>query len=268
MMASELLHEIKQRLAGIGETYRRALVGPGVIEAGPAKGLRFDAGADTVRFVKGDYEQPVQQALASLARPGDVCYDIGANLGFFSILLGRLVGPTGVVHAFEPVPANADLVARNAARHLEGYLAGKPADYRPLVYCWRGGQRSGSIALILAQIGWRVGVLDGGWRSWRRLVQTALYEAPFPAPVLVLDGNTGTAKTAILHKVAALGGQVLDLEGMARHRGSLFGLAPGDTQPAQKGFESALALAVARLDPTRAVLVEAESNRIGTIRVP
>ena len=162
----------------------------------------------------------------------------------------------------------AALVARNAARHLEGYLAGKPADYRPLVYCWRGGQRSGSIALILAQIGWRVGVLDGGWRTWRRLVQTALYEAPFPAPVLVLDGNTGTAKTAILHKVAALGGQVLDLEGMARHRGSLFGLAPGDTQPAQKGFESALALAVARLDPTRAVLVEAESNRIGTIRVP
>ncbi len=114
MMASELLHGIKQRLAGIGEAYRRALVGPGVIEAGPAKGLRFDAGADTVRFEKGDYEQPVQQALASLARPGDVCYDIGANLGFFSILLGRLVGPTGVVHAFEPVPANAVAIERNA----------------------------------------------------------------------------------------------------------------------------------------------------------
>lgn len=114
MMASELLHEIKQRLAGIGEAYRRALVGPGVIEAGLAKGLRFDAGAHTVRFEKGDYEQPVQQALALLARPGDVCYDIGANLGFFSILLGRLVGPTGIVHAFEPVPANAAIIERNA----------------------------------------------------------------------------------------------------------------------------------------------------------
>jgi len=162
----------------------------------------------------------------------------------------------------------AALVARNAAHHLETYLADKPANYRPLVYCWRGGQRSGSIALILGQIGWQVGVLDGGWRSWRRLVQAALYDAPFPAPVIVLDGNTGTAKTAILSRVAALGGQVIDLEGLARHRGSLFGLAPGDRQPAQKGFESALALAAARLDPKRPVLVEAESNRIGDLRIP
>ena len=162
----------------------------------------------------------------------------------------------------------AALVARNVAAQLEGYLADKPANYRPLVYCWRGGQRSGSVALILGQIGWRVGVLDGGWRAWRRLVQSALYEAPFPAPVMVLDGNTGTAKTAILHKVAARGGQVIDLEGLARHRGSLFGLVPGDAQPAQKGFESALAEAMARLDPARPVLVEAESNRIGAIRLP
>ncbi|MCA2013849.1 tRNA 2-selenouridine(34) synthase MnmH [Cereibacter sphaeroides] len=162
----------------------------------------------------------------------------------------------------------AALVAKNAARHLETYLADKPADYRPLVYCWRGGMRSNSIAMIYGQIGWRVGVVEGGWRSWRRLVQQALYEAPCPAPILVLDGNTGTAKTAILHKVAALGGQVIDLEGLARHRGSLFGLVPGDTQPAQKGFESALAVALARMDPTRPVLVEAESNRIGALRIP
>lgn len=162
----------------------------------------------------------------------------------------------------------AALVARNAARHLETHLADKPADYRPLVYCWRGGMRSNAVALIYSQIGWRVGVVEGGWRAWRRLVQQALYETPFPAPVAVLDGNTGTAKTAILHKVAARGGQVLDLEGLARHRGSLFGLVPGDAQPAQKGFESALAVAIARLDPGRRVLVEAESNRIGDLRVP
>jgi tRNA 2-selenouridine synthase len=99
-------------------------------------------------------------------------------------------------------------------------------------------------------------------------VQAALYDSPFPAPVLVLDGNTGTAKTALLHRVARLGGQVIDLEGLARHRGSLFGLVPGDAQPAQKGFESALAVAMAKLDPTRPVLVEAESNRIGEIRLP
>ena len=160
----------------------------------------------------------------------------------------------------------AALVARNAAAHLEGPLSDKPADFRPLVYCWRGGQRSGSFALILGQIGWQVGVIDGGWRAWRRLVAEALSDRPFPAPLWLLDGNTGTAKTAILARAAAHGAQVLDLEGMARHRGSLFG-AMG-RQPSQKAFESALALAMARLDPTRPVLVEAESNRIGTVKLP
>lgn len=105
---------VRERIAQIGDVCRRALAGPAVIAAGPAEGLRFDAGPDTVRFEKGDYEYPVQQALASLARPGDVCYDVGANLGFFSILLGRLVGPTGIVHAFEPVPANVATIERNA----------------------------------------------------------------------------------------------------------------------------------------------------------
>jgi FkbM family methyltransferase len=113
-MSLELLREVKHRLADIGDACRRALAGTAMIASGPAAGLRFDAGADTVRFEKGDYEQPVQQALASLARPGDVCYDIGANLGFFSILLGHLVGPKGVVYAFEPVPANAAAIERNA----------------------------------------------------------------------------------------------------------------------------------------------------------
>lgn len=162
----------------------------------------------------------------------------------------------------------AALVARNVAHHLEAALADKPADYRPLVYCWRGGQRSGAFATILSQIGWQVGVLEGGWKAWRKLVQRALYELPFPARLLMLDGNTGTAKTAILHKVAARGGQVIDLEGLARHRGSLFGLVPGDVQPSQKAFESALAQVMTGLDPTRPVLVEAESNRIGALRLP
>ena len=162
----------------------------------------------------------------------------------------------------------AALVARNAARHLETALADKPADFRPLVYCWRGGQRSGSFALILAQIGWQVGVIEGGWKAWRRLVQKALYDAPFPAPVVVLDGNTGTAKTEMLAKLAAQGVQVIDLESLARHRGSLFGLAPGDRQPTQKRFESGLAQAMAALDPARPVVVEAESNRIGALRLP
>ncbi len=162
----------------------------------------------------------------------------------------------------------AALIARNVAAHLEGHFADRPAGYRPLVYCWRGGQRSGAFATILGQIGWQVGVLAGGWRSYRRLVVRALYETGFPAPVRLLDGNTGTAKTAILQRVAALGGQVLDLEGLAAHRGSIFGQPPGAVQPSQKRFEGALAQAIARLDPARPVLVEAESSRIGALRLP
>lgn len=162
----------------------------------------------------------------------------------------------------------AALVARNVAAHLESYLSDKPADFRPLIYCWRGGQRSGAFASILGQIGWQAGTIDGGWRSYRRLVARQLYETPFPAPVWLIDGNTGTAKTEILQRYASLGGQVIDLEGLAAHRGSIFGQVAGTAQPSQKRFEGALALAIARLDPARPVLIEAESARIGALRVP
>lgn len=168
---------------------------------------------------------------------------------------------------FDARKVGAALVARNAARHIEGPLADKPGGWRPLVYCWRGGQRSNSFASILSQIGWRAEVLDGGYKSWRRLVVAALYDRPVPAPVTVLDGNTGSAKTEVLARLAALGVQVVDLEGLANHRGSLFGAMPGG-QPGQKAFEGRLALALARLDPGRPVLVEAESSKIGDLRLP
>ena len=160
----------------------------------------------------------------------------------------------------------AALVARNAAAHLEGPLADKEGGWKPVVYCWRGGQRSGSFASILQQIGWRADVIDGGYRSYRRLVSELLYEAPFPAPVVLLDGNTGTAKTEVLALVQEQGGQVIDLEGLANHRGSLFGWQ--GPQPAQRGFESALAQAVAALDPARPVLIEAESPKVGQVALP
>lgn len=159
------------------------------------------------------------------------------------------------------------LVARNTARHVEDHLSDKPRDWRPLVYCWRGGQRSGAFATVLAQIGWDVAVLDGGYRTWRRHVATRLYDEALPLTFIRLDGLTGTGKTAILTRVAAMGGQVIDLEGLARHRGSILGdLETG--QPAQKGFESALMEAVETLDARLPVLVEAESARIGSVRLP
>ncbi|MBK5933056.1 tRNA 2-selenouridine synthase [Rhodovulum imhoffii] len=161
----------------------------------------------------------------------------------------------------------AALVARNAAGHIETALADRPRGWRPLIYCWRGGQRSGSFALILKQVGWRADTVEGGYRSYRRLVHDSLYGAPWPCPVVVLDGNTGTAKTDLLPLLAERGVQVLDLEGMANHRGSLFGAVAGG-QPAQKGFETALAHARAALDPTRPVVVEAESSKIGDLILP
>jgi tRNA 2-selenouridine synthase len=170
------------------------------------------------------------------------------------------------VSPFTARKLGAALVAKNAARYLEGPLADRPGGWRPLVYCWRGGQRSGSFATILSQIGWRVETLAGGYKAWRGLVVREVYDTPVKASVVVLDGNTGSAKTEILNLLPGLGVQVIDLEGLARHRGSLFG-AMGE-QPSQKAFEGALAQALAGLDPARPVVVEAESSKIGERRLP
>ena len=171
------------------------------------------------------------------------------------------------VSPFKARKVGAALVAKNAAAHLQGPLADKTGAWKPLVYCWRGGQRSGSFASILAQIGWRVDTIAGGYKSWRALVVKALYDTPVASRVVVLDGNTGSAKTAILNMLPERGVQVIDLEGLARHRGSLFGHMPGG-QPSQKAFEMALALELVKLDPARPVVVEAESSKVGDCRLP
>lgn len=161
----------------------------------------------------------------------------------------------------------AALVARNAAAHIEGPLSDRDGGWRPLVYCWRGGQRSGSFASILAQIGWRVEVVEGGYRSYRRLVSAMLYDTPLAIRPVLIDGGTGTGKTQLLDHLAKAGAQVVDLEGLANHRGSNFG-GWADGQPSQKMFESRLAQALQQLDPARPVFLEAESNAIGSVKLP
>lgn len=178
------------------------------------------------------------------------------------------VGTTYVQdNPFNARKLGAALVAINAAKHLQGPLADKPGDWRPLVYCWRGGQRSGSFATILAQIGWRVGLIEGGYQSYRRLVAERMHADDLNQRVVLLDGNTGTAKTEMLAALAARGVQVLDLEGLAHHRGSVFG-RQSMPQPSQKMFESRIAQALATFDPQRPVLIEAESAKIGRLNVP
>lgn len=168
--------------------------------------------------------------------------------------------------AFLARKIGAALVARNAARHIETALSDRDGGWRPLVYCWRGGQRSGAFSAILREIGWRVETVQGGYRTWRRLVVAALYDAVFPAPVILIDGNTGSGKTEVLNRLSSRGAQSIDLEGLAGHRGSFLGAL--GAQPSQKAFESALATAVAKLDPGRPVVVEAESTKIGALNLP
>ncbi|MEE2859747.1 MAG: tRNA 2-selenouridine(34) synthase MnmH [Paracoccus sp. (in: a-proteobacteria)] len=171
------------------------------------------------------------------------------------------------VSPFDARKIGGALVISAIARHISGPLSAHDGAWQPLVYCWRGGQRSGAFTTLLREVGWRADRLEGGYKAWRRLVVDLVQNGPIPSPVIVLDGNTGSAKTEILLRLADRGHQVIDLEGLANHRGSIFGGMPGG-QPSQKMFESRLALALEALDPARPVLVEAESSRIGNLNVP
>jgi tRNA 2-selenouridine synthase len=162
----------------------------------------------------------------------------------------------------------AAYIARNVAHHLQFALADQPGSFRPLIYCWRGGQRSNAMATILAQVGWRTAVLAGGYKTWRRYVSARLYDQALPFRLVLVDGNTGCGKTEILQRLADRGQQVIDLEGLAAHRGSLFGAIAGQPQPSQKLFESRLLVALEALDPARPVIVEAESSKVGERMVP
>jgi tRNA 2-selenouridine synthase len=162
----------------------------------------------------------------------------------------------------------AAIVSRNIARHLETALQNKPAKWRPLIYCWRGGMRSNAMATVLSQIGWRVGVLDGGYKTWRRKVVAELYDSDAPLKLLLIDGSTGSAKSEILRRAIQAGAAGLDLEGAARHRGSVFGAMDAAGQPGQRHFESQLFDSLSRIDPARTILVEAESSEIGRVVIP
>lgn len=171
------------------------------------------------------------------------------------------------VGAFEAKKVGAPLVAHNIARHIDTLFADKPRDWRPLVYCWRGGNRSGSMAHILARIGWPVVQLDGGYKAYRAHVSAALDDPP-ALDLRVVCGTTGSGKSRLLETLDRLGAQVLDLEKLAAHRGSVLGHLPDEPQPTQKMFESRVWDRLRRFDPARPVFVESESKKVGNLRVP
>jgi tRNA 2-selenouridine synthase len=179
-----------------------------------------------------------------------------------------LVGTTyKQVGAFEAKKIGAPLVARNVARTIDTLFADKPRDWKPLVYCWRGGNRSGSMAHILAKIGWPAVQLDGGYKAFRGFVNSAL-ENPPALQFRVICGTTGSGKSRLLETLDAIGAQVLDLERLAAHRGSVLGHLPNEPQPSQKMFETRIWDKLRRFDPSEPVFVESESKKVGNLRVP
>ena len=172
------------------------------------------------------------------------------------------------VSVFEAKKLGAALVAKNVARHIEQHMLDKPKSWRPLVYCWRGGLRSGAFTHILREIGWDAHRVQGGYKSWRQHVIEQLALLPPQVKFRVVTGATGSGKSRLLEALAARGGQVLHLEELAAHKGSVLGNLPGQPQPAQKGFETQLFAALSALDLTQPVFVEAESRKIGRLQVP
>ena len=172
------------------------------------------------------------------------------------------------VSPFAAKKLGAALVSKNIAEHIEKHLLELPREWRPLIYCWRGGERSGAFTHILNRIGWKAMQLESGYQGFRRTVIDGLEQAASTFTFQVICGMTGSGKTRVLQEVGQLGLQILDLEGLAVHRGSVLGNEPNIDQPSQKGFETALWNALRKLDPSQPVVVESESKKVGGLHIP
>jgi tRNA 2-selenouridine synthase len=181
------------------------------------------------------------------------------------ILVGTLYKQ---VNQFEAKKRGAAIAARNIAAHIERDVIDKPREWRPLAYCWRGGKRSGSLSLILDQIGFRVTLVEGGYKAFRAAMLDDIPRRVEALNFQVICGTTGSGKTRLLQALAAQGAQVLDLEALANHRSSVLGALPGIPQPSQKRFDTLVWDALRALDPARPVFVESESKKVGNVAIP
>lgn len=208
-----------------------------------------------------DVRSPAEFALDHI--PGAVNFPVLDNAERAQIgTLYKQVSP------FAAKKLGAALVSRNIANHLENHLLELPREWRPLIYCWRGGERSGAFTHILNRIGWKAMQLEGGYQGFRRTVIDGLEEAAKQFSFQVICGMTGSGKTRVLQEAQNYGAQILDLEALAIHRGSVLGNEPNIEQPSQKGFETALWNALRFLDPSQPVLVESESKKVGGVHIP
>lgn len=178
------------------------------------------------------------------------------------------IGTLYKASAFEAKKIGAALVARNISQHLLTALHDKPKHWRPLIYCWRGGNRSQAFATILQRIGFRTHVLEGGYTAFRRALIEDLHRLAGQFDYRVVCGVTGSGKSQYLRELQQSGAQVLDLEALAHHRGSLLGSEPCGEQPSQKWFETMIWQTLRQFDPSMPVFVESESRKIGQVQVP
>jgi len=208
-----------------------------------------------------DVRSPAEFALDHI--PGAVNYPVLNNEERAQIgTLYKQVSP------FAAKKLGAALVSRNIANHLENQFLDFPREWRPLIYCWRGGERSGAFTHILNRIGWKAMQLEQGYQGFRRTVINGLEHSAKQFSFQVICGMTGSGKTRALQEIGKLGAQILDLEGLAVHRGSVLGNEPNIEQPSQKGFETALWNVLRSLDPSKPVFVESESKKVGGLHVP
>jgi len=208
-----------------------------------------------------DVRSPAEFALDHI--PGAVNYPVLSNEERIQIgTLYKQVSP------FAAKKLGAAFVSRNISNHLETHLLELPREWRPLIYCWRGGERSGAFTHILNRIGWKAMQLEGGYQGFRRTVIDGLEQAANAFTFQVICGMTGSGKTRVLQEIGALGAQILDLESLAVHRGSVLGNEPNIEQPSQKGFETAVWNVLRSLDPSKPVFVESESKKVGGVHIP
>jgi tRNA 2-selenouridine synthase len=172
------------------------------------------------------------------------------------------------ISAFEARKLGAALVAKNIADHIQRDVLAKPREWRPLLYCWRGGKRSGALALVLDQIGFNVTLVEGGYKAFRAAMVLDLPPLAARYQYQVICGATGSGKTRLLQALASQGAQVLDLEALARHRSSVLGMLPGQPQPTQKAFDRSIWAVLRGFDPARPVYIESESKKVGNVAVP
>jgi len=176
-------------------------------------------------------------------------------------MIGTLYVQKGKTDAIREGMGIAGAKFREFIQKLENY----PKEQQLLLHCWRGGMRSESMAWFYEKLGFRVLLLEGGYKSYRNYIRKAFTA---PRTLYVIGGMTGSGKTALLRQLASLGQQVIDLEDMANHKGSAFGHLGQPEQPTTEQFENNLYQVWSRLDANLPVWIEHESIKIGSVYLP